>query len=243
MRSFLIAGGLVAAVQAFTQPTAGTWGPLLEPSLSSPVTQGETFDITWDPESHPTDGVTVSLVLCRGSGANCVPDTTAIIEKVPADVKSVSWAVPCDLPVGTQSTDTGYGMLIIVDGTGEFQYSTQFSVLEGSSCGSTTSSASSSSASSSGYGPGSYSTRSGWGSANGTASMSTYTMSSTELPSSIVYATSTSAMYSVPVATSADIPTATFAAPSASEFTGAATLPTGNVLGLIAGGALAMLAL
>ena len=247
MRSFLIAGGLVAAVQAFTPPTTATWGPLTKPDLSNPVTQGETFEITWDPESHPTDGVTVSLVLCRGPGSNCVTDSTAIVEAVPASAKSYSWAVPCDLPAGTQSTDTGYGMLIIVDGTGEFQYSTQFSVLANDKCGSTSSSASASASSSSsgGYGPGSYSTR-GWGSSypsNGTASMTTYTSSSYTVPSSIVYATSTEPAFSFAGETTTAVPTATFAAPSASTFTGAAALPTGNAFALIAGGALAMLAL
>lgn len=257
MRSLFIAGGLLAAVRAFTPPTTASWGPLTKPDLSSPVTQGGTFDVTWDPESHPTDGVTVSLVLCRGPSTNCVTDSTAIVEGVPAAAKSVSWVVPCDLPAGTQSTDTGYGMLIIVDGTGEFQYSTQFSVLANEKCGSTSSSASSSASASasssasipSGYGPGSWSTKSGWGSSyamNSTASMSSYTMSSVTVPSSVVYATSTG-LYSAISATSSSIPTATFAAPeaSASIFTGAAAMPTGNtgVLGLVAGGALAMLAL
>ena len=241
MRSLFIAGGLVAAVQAFTPPTTASWGPLTKPDLSSPVTQGETYEVTWDPESHPTDGVTVSLVLCRGPSSNCVPDSTALMEGVPAAAKSISWTVACDLPAGTQATDSGYGMLIIVDGTGEFQYSTQFSVLASDNCGSTSSSASapaSSSASasassiSSGYGPGMWSTKSGWGSSyamNSTSSMSSYTMSSVTVPSSVVYATSTG-LYSADADTSSSIPTATFAAPeaSASTFTGAAAMPTGN---------------
>jgi hypothetical protein len=85
------------------------------------VTQGEPFTVTWDPESHPTDGVTVSLVLCHGPGSNCVLSDTAIAEGIPAGQKSYDWNVPCDLAPGVQSTSTGYGMLIIVDGTGEFQ--------------------------------------------------------------------------------------------------------------------------
>lgn len=93
------------------------------------MTQGEKYTITWDPEDHDTDGVTVSLVLCHGPSTNCVTFDDAIVEKVPAAKKSYDWTVPLDLAPGKQSTDTGYGMLIIVDGTGEFQYSTQFSVL------------------------------------------------------------------------------------------------------------------
>ena len=124
----------------------------LTPSQS--VTPGKDFSITWDPESHPTDGVTVSLVLCHGPGSNCVLSDTAIAEGLPASQKSFDWKVPCDLAPGTQSTDTGYGMLVIVDGTGEFQCektlspkqrrtqltnlldSTQFSVLENDACAS-----------------------------------------------------------------------------------------------------------
>lgn len=77
--------------------------------------------MTWDPEDHPTDGVTVSLVLCTGPSSNCVPADTAIASGIPAAQKSYDWKVPCDLAPGQQNTATGYGMLIIVDGTGEFQ--------------------------------------------------------------------------------------------------------------------------
>lgn len=138
--SILVAAGLAAVAQAFTQPGAQTWGPLLTPDTthvcglhidlwrqktnSGPtqaVTQGKDFTITWDPEDHPTDGVTVSLVLCHGPGSNCVLSDSAIASGLPADQKSYDWSVPCDLAPGTASTSTGYGMLIIVDGTGEFQ--------------------------------------------------------------------------------------------------------------------------
>jgi hypothetical protein len=95
--------------------------PKLTSLTFQPVTQGKDFSVTWDPASHPTDGVTVSLVLCHGPGSNCVLADSAIAEGIPAAQKSFDWKVPCDLAPGTQSTATGYGMLIIVDGTGEFQ--------------------------------------------------------------------------------------------------------------------------
>ncbi|EXJ76747.1 uncharacterized protein A1O5_01255 [Cladophialophora psammophila CBS 110553] len=136
----LLAAGLATLAQAYTAPGAQTWGPLLTPDLSNPVTQGEDFTVTWDPENHPTDGVTVSLVLCQGPSTNCVPQDTAIASGIPAAQKSFDWKVPCDLAPGTKNTDTGYGMLIIVDGTGEFQYSTQFSCLKSDSCSSSGSS-------------------------------------------------------------------------------------------------------
>lgn len=133
--SVVLAAGLATLAQAFSQPGDQTWGPLLTPDTSSTVTQGKTFSITWDPEDHPTDGVTVSLVLCHGPGSNCVLQDSAIVEKLPASQKSYDWKVPCDLAPGVQSTSTGYGMLIIVDGTGEFQYSTQFTVTANIACG------------------------------------------------------------------------------------------------------------
>ena len=117
----LLAAALATSAVAYTKPGANTWGPLLTPDLSNSVTQGQEFTVTWDPESHPTDGVTVSLVLCHGPSSNCVPSDDAIASGIPASQKSFKWEVPCDLSVGTQGTDTGYGMLIIVDGTGEFQ--------------------------------------------------------------------------------------------------------------------------
>ena len=94
--------------------------------------------MTWDATGHESS--TVSLVLCRGGSNNCVNDPNAIVSKIPASSESYEWAVPCSLPVGVKSTSTGYGMLVIEDGTGVFQYSTQFSVLAGASCGSGSSS-------------------------------------------------------------------------------------------------------
>ncbi|RMZ77920.1 hypothetical protein DV738_g4106, partial [Chaetothyriales sp. CBS 135597] len=134
LRSAMLGGALASLAHAFTQPTTPSWGPLLTPDVNTPVTQGETFTITWDPASHPTDGVTVSIVLCSGPSTNCVTEQSAIVEGVPAAAKSFEWAVPCTISPGTASTETGHGLLIIVDGTGEFQYSTQFSVLANPGC-------------------------------------------------------------------------------------------------------------
>jgi Ser-Thr-rich glycosyl-phosphatidyl-inositol-anchored membrane family len=241
--SILLAGGLVALAQAYTPPTTASWGPLLTPDLTKPVTQGEKFEVTWDPESHSTDDVTVSLVLCRGPSTNCVPDKTAIVEKVPASAKSYSWSVPCDLPAGTQATATGYGMLVIVDGTGEFQYSTQFSVLASDKCGSSSASASGSSTTStaSGYGPGSWTTK-GWDSSYPSNATATIWTSSYATPVSY---TSSIPVYSTVAVSTSGMSTYSAPSPTASEFTGAAALAQGNVnvIGLIAGGALAMFAL
>lgn len=121
MKSFIVAAGLVAIAQAFTPPVQPpSYGALLTPNTQSPVTTGQTFQVTWDPLT-PTDGVTVSLVLCNGPSTNCVLQNTAIASGIPAAQASYSWSVPCSLPAGVQDTATGYGMLIIVDGTGQFQ--------------------------------------------------------------------------------------------------------------------------
>lgn len=122
---------LLALASAYTQPKKQTWGPLLLPDTTHPVTQGKPFTITWDPSGHPTQGVTVSLVLCKGPPTNCVPNKKAIVEGIPAGKKKYVWNVPKNLRPGKAGTQRGNGMLIIVDGTGEFQYSTQFSVLKG----------------------------------------------------------------------------------------------------------------
>ncbi|KAI5365078.1 hypothetical protein Slin15195_G046150 [Septoria linicola] len=135
----VLASGLLTVANAYTQPQANpTWGAITLPELTHPLTRGEDFKITWDPDFggtvRPVDGLTVSLVLCRGNSNTCALDPGAIVEGVPAGQKEYTWHVPCDLPAGEQLTATGYGMLIIVDGSGEFQYSTQFSVLVGSTC-------------------------------------------------------------------------------------------------------------
>lgn len=119
MKSVLSAAGLVAVASAFTQPTSQTFGSLLTPDLSSPVTTGQEYTITWTPSYVAAQ--TISLVLCNGPGSNCVLQSSAIVEGVSAALGSYSWNVPCSLSAGIQQTDSGYGMLIIVDGTGEFQ--------------------------------------------------------------------------------------------------------------------------
>jgi len=231
----LVAAGLAAFAQAYTQPTGSpTWGPLLTPDLSDSVTQGKDFTVTWDPETHSTDGVTVSLVLCTGPSTNCVPSTSAIASGLPAAQKSFDWKVPCDLAPGTQGTSTGYGMLIIVDQTGEYQYSTQFSVLANSACsGSTSSSSVTSSASASSItitassgsssfvvGPPAYQTSRGSAGWNNATTTATGSVTSTTFPASMVSSSFTymSSGYSNPG-------TSTFVV-GGSTFT---TVPTGTL--------------
>lgn len=123
MKSIISAAGVfAAAVSAYTPPNGSvpTYGSLLTPNGDNPVITGQTIAVTWQPK-QPAQGVTVSLVLCNGPSTNCVRQSSAIVEGVPAVAASYNWNVPCDLPLGQANTATGYGMLIIVDGTGEYQ--------------------------------------------------------------------------------------------------------------------------
>jgi len=126
LKSFISAAAVATVASAFTQPGAQTYGALLQPDVNDPVTTGQVFNIQWTPK-QPTDGQTVSLVLCNGPSTNCVLQSTAIVEGVAASAGTYAWNVPCSLPSGVQNTATGYGMLIIVDGTGEFQCKSRFS--------------------------------------------------------------------------------------------------------------------
>lgn len=121
MKSIIASAAIVAVASAFTQPVQPpTYGSLLLPDSSTPVTTGQTFNIKWTPKASDTTE-TVSLVLCNGPSSNCVLQSTAIVEGIPATAGTYAWDVPCSLPSGEQNTATGYGMLIIVDQTGEFQ--------------------------------------------------------------------------------------------------------------------------
>lgn len=137
--STLLVSGIATLANAYHKPQdTPTWGALLTPNGDLPVTRGKPFDITWNPKysdpNYDASQQTVSLVLCRGNSNTCNRDATAIVEGVKATDNKWTWNVPCDLPAGEKNTDSGYGMLIIVDQDGQFQYSTQFSVLQGDVC-------------------------------------------------------------------------------------------------------------
>lgn len=122
MKSFLAAAGVfaVASAQDFTKPGAQTYGALLSPDTTTPVTTGQQFTVKWTP-NQPATGVTVSLVLCSGPSTNCVLQGSAIASGLDASAGQYTWNVPCSLPAVASTATTGNGMLIIVDGTGEFQ--------------------------------------------------------------------------------------------------------------------------
>ncbi|KAK5139236.1 hypothetical protein LTR32_007525, partial [Rachicladosporium monterosium] len=121
----LFTAGLVCLVpfaNAYTQPTGtGPVGnPIYEPGLNSVVPVGQGFTVTWGPTN--TTAGTVTLVLLKGPSTNAVPQY-ALVEKTPNNGKWV-WTPSTDLAPG----DTGYGIQLIDDATGAYQYSTQFGI-------------------------------------------------------------------------------------------------------------------
>ncbi|PWY95486.1 hypothetical protein BO94DRAFT_127135 [Aspergillus sclerotioniger CBS 115572] len=123
MRFFTTAlvSALAALASAYTTPNYSedpSGNAIYTPSLNEIVAAGSPFEITWD----PTTTGTVSLVLLRGPSTDCVPIQT-IVEDIDNTGK-YSWT-----PSTTLEPDTSrYGILLVVEGTGQYQYSTQFGI-------------------------------------------------------------------------------------------------------------------
>ncbi|TKA75646.1 hypothetical protein B0A55_04999 [Friedmanniomyces simplex] len=128
---------LVPFANAYTKPVGAEpkGNPIYQPGLNSIVPVGEGFTVTWGPTNTTAD--TVTLVLLKGPSANAVPQY-ALVEKIPNNGSWV-WTPSTDLAPG----DTGYGIQLIDDATGEYQYSTQFGISNPNYKPSTSSSASS----------------------------------------------------------------------------------------------------
>jgi hypothetical protein len=134
---------LVALAAAYTAPdyTKGPEGNAIRyPGLNEQVPEGAPYEIKWD----NTLGETVSLVLLRGPSTNVVPLET-IVEDIP-NSGHYTWTPGYNLEVDT----THYGLLIVVEGTGAYQWSSQFGISKGK--GSTTTAASSTTTTAAGSG-------------------------------------------------------------------------------------------
>ncbi|GAB7357495.1 hypothetical protein MBLNU459_g0029t1 [Dothideomycetes sp. NU459] len=119
----IFAAGLAAfapLASAYTKPVGASpeGNPIYEPGLNSVVPAGKPFTITWN---ATTDG-NVALVLLKGPSTNAVPIRT-IAESID-NSGSYVWTPATDLSPGT----TGYGIELIVEATGQYQYSTQFGI-------------------------------------------------------------------------------------------------------------------
>ncbi|RAL09875.1 GPI anchored serine-threonine rich protein [Aspergillus homomorphus CBS 101889] len=121
MRFFAVFSALAALATAYTQPDysqAPTGNAIYTPGLNSQVEAGQTYTITWG----PTTTGKISLVLLRGPSTNVQP-MYAIAEDID-NSGSFQWTPSTALEPDT----THYGLLLVVEGTGQYQYSTQFGV-------------------------------------------------------------------------------------------------------------------
>lgn len=136
---------LAPVASAYTQPTgdAPVGNPFTAPVLNTIVTAGQPFTVQWT----PTTNGSVSLLLMKG------PPTGLVYVSTLADTidnsGSFVWTPGTDLTPGPTST-TGYGIELIVDATGQYQYTTQFGVSNSALDASASGSASAAAASSAG---------------------------------------------------------------------------------------------
>jgi hypothetical protein len=121
----LFTAGLAAfapLVSAYTTPTgdAPKGNPIAQPGLNTIVPVGSPFTISWDPTTQGT----VSLILLKGPAEN-LQFVEAIAEMIP-NSGSYSWKPETSL-VASEGAK-GYGIQLIDDATGQYQYTTQFGI-------------------------------------------------------------------------------------------------------------------
>jgi len=112
---------LIAMASALTPADisqAPSGNPISRPGLNELVPVGVPYTITWDPT---TEGK-VSIILLRGPGENVVPIDT-LADGV-NNTGTFIWTPSTSL----ENDVTHYGLQIIVEGTGQYQYSTQFGI-------------------------------------------------------------------------------------------------------------------
>ncbi|KAL1956726.1 hypothetical protein VTO42DRAFT_6876 [Malbranchea cinnamomea] len=112
---------LAAVVSAVTPPdySKGPEGnPIFTPGLDEQVPVGEPYTITWDPT---TEGK-ISIQLLRGPATNLVTIDT-LADSID-NTGSFVWTPSENLEPDTSR----YALILIVEGTGQFQWSTQFGI-------------------------------------------------------------------------------------------------------------------
>ncbi|KAI9888518.1 MAG: hypothetical protein M1814_006852 [Vezdaea aestivalis] len=204
------ATAFAALTSAYTQPVGDSpsGNPITKPGLNEIVPVGTPYTITW---TATTPG-TVTLLLLRGPSTNVVPIGPPIVEAI-ANTGTYQWTPPATLEPDT----TRYGIQLIVDSNGAYQYTSQFGISNPNYTGGNA-------------------TTTTTGAANGTATtyvvpttavnttciycLGNVTASAQTVPSSIVLPTGTLTVPStlVPV-----VPTAATSAPAASSASAAAT--------------------
>jgi len=117
-----VLAAIAASVSAaYTPPDYSkdpTGNPIYSPGLEEQVPAGKPYTITW---GASTPGK-VSLVLLRGPSNNVQPIAT--IAEAIDNTGSYVWTPSTEL----EGDVIGYGILIVVEGTGQYQYSTQFGI-------------------------------------------------------------------------------------------------------------------
>jgi len=126
--AFAIVSALAAVVAAHTpadtsKPPSGN--PIASPGLDELVPVGKPYTISW----NPTTPGKVSILLLRGPSTNVVPIAT-LADSIP-NSGHFQWT-----PSKALEADVShYGLQIIVEGTGQYQYSTQFGIKNPSGSG------------------------------------------------------------------------------------------------------------
>lgn len=116
-----ILSAMAALASAYTQPDynqSPSGNAITKPGLNDLVTAGKPYTIEWDPT---TEGP-ISLVLLRGPSTNVQPIDT-LAESID-NSGHFDWTPSTDLEPDT----THYGLMLVVEGSGQYQYSTQFGV-------------------------------------------------------------------------------------------------------------------
>ncbi|KAH7347098.1 Ser-Thr-rich glycosyl-phosphatidyl-inositol-anchored membrane family-domain-containing protein [Pyrenochaeta sp. MPI-SDFR-AT-0127] len=110
----------LAAAQLHAPVGQPNGNPITRP-LNEVVPACKAFTITW----QPTTPNTVSVLLLKGPSTNVVKFGPSLAEGI-ANSGSLAWTPASDLEA--TSGPTGYGIQIIDDVTGQYQYSTQFGI-------------------------------------------------------------------------------------------------------------------
>ncbi|KAI9727412.1 MAG: hypothetical protein M1834_008418 [Cirrosporium novae-zelandiae] len=112
---------LAGSAFSYTQPKGDspTGNPIHAPGLNAIVPAGAAYTITWTATETANN---ITLLLLRGPSTNCVPIAT-IVENI-ENSGSYIWTPSTSLEPDT----THYGIELIVENTGAYQYSTQFGI-------------------------------------------------------------------------------------------------------------------
>lgn len=119
--SAAIISALAAVASAATQPDTSqppSGNPIALPGLDELVPVGKPYTITWE----PTTPGKVSIFLLRGPSDNVVPIATL------ADAVDNSGHFQWTPASSLEADASHYGIQIVVEGTGQYQYSTQFGI-------------------------------------------------------------------------------------------------------------------